>query len=103
MINGGQITLHAKNDGINASPKVNNNMSIEVNGGTINVSMGSGDTDAFDSNINININGGTITVEAGSAFDSDGTAALNGGNVTVNGEKITQITQSQMGRRGKRK
>jgi hypothetical protein len=103
MINGGQITLYAKNDGVNASPKVNNNVSIEVNGGTINVSMGSGDTDAFDSNGNISINGGTITVEAGSAFDSDGTATLNGGNVTVNGEKVTQITQSQMGGRGKRK
>lgn len=102
-INGGQITLYAKNDGINAAPKVNSNVSIEVNGGTINVSMGSGDTDAFDSNGSISINGGTITVEAGSAFDSDGTATLNGGDVTVNGEKITEITQSQMGGRGKRK
>jgi len=102
-INGGQITLYAKNDGINATAKVNNNVSIEVNGGTINVSMGSGDTDAFDSNGNIYINGGTIAVEADSAFDSDGTAELNGGNVKVNGETITQITQSQMGGRGKRK
>jgi hypothetical protein len=102
-INGGQITLYAKNDGINASPKTGNNPVIEVNGGTINVSMGSGDTDAFDANGNIIINGGTIAVTATSAFDSDGTATLNGGNVTVNGEKITQITQQQMGGRGKRK
>ena len=102
-INGGEITLYAKNDGINASPKVNDNVAIEVNGGTINVTMGSGDTDAFDSNGNIYINGGTIVVEATSAFDSDGTAELNGGNVTVNGETITQITQTQMGGRGKRK
>lgn len=102
-INGGEITLYAKNDGINAAQKVNNNVAIEVNGGTINVSMGSGDTDGFDSNGNIYINGGTIAVEATSAFDSDGTAELNGGNVTVNGEKITQITQSQMGGRGKHK
>jgi len=102
-INGGQITLYAKNDGINAAQKVNNNAAIEVNGGTINVSMGSGDTDAFDSNGNIYINGGTIAVEATSAFDSDGTAELNGGNVKVNGETITQITQSQMGGRGKHK
>jgi hypothetical protein len=99
-INGGEITLYAKNDGINASPKVNNNVSIEVNGGTINVSMGSGDTDAFDANGNITINGGTIAVQATSAFDADGTATLNGGNVTVNGQKITQITQSQMGGKG---
>lgn len=101
-INGGQITLYAKDDGINAAAKVNNDVSIEVNGGTINVSMGSGDTDAFDSNGDIYINGGTITVEAASAFDADGTAELNGGNVNVNGETITQITQSQMGGKGKR-
>ncbi|MHC1682373.1 MAG: carbohydrate-binding domain-containing protein [Clostridiaceae bacterium] len=102
-INGGEITLYAKNDGINASPKVDSNVAIEVNGGTIDVTMGSGDTDAFDSNGNIYINGGTISVEATSAFDSDGTAELNGGNVKVNGETITKITQSQMGGRGKRK
>ncbi|MEG0774625.1 carbohydrate-binding domain-containing protein [Clostridium sp.] len=102
-INGGEITMFAKNDGINATPKISNNAAIEVNGGTINVTMGDGDTDAFDSNGNICINGGTITVEAGSAFDSDGTAELNGGDVTVNGEKITEITQQQMGGKGKRK
>jgi len=62
--------------------------------------MGSGDTDAFDSNGDIYINGGTITVEATSAFDSDGIAELNGGNVKINGETITQITQTQMGGKG---
>ncbi|WP_373231072.1 carbohydrate-binding domain-containing protein [Cohnella sp.] len=96
-INDGQITLYAKNDGVNAARKVNSDVAIEVNGGTIDVRMGSGDTDAFDSNGNIYINGGTITVEAASAFDSDGTAQLNGGDVTVNGEKITQITPSRGG------
>jgi hypothetical protein len=96
-INDGQITLFAKNDGINAAPKVNSDVSIVVNGGTINLRIGSGDTDAFDSNGSITINGGTITVEATSAFDSDGPATLNGGDVTVNGQKITQITQSQPG------
>jgi hypothetical protein len=100
-INGGEITLYAKDDGINAAKKANNTPTIEVNGGTINVSMGSGDTDAFDANGNITINGGTIAVQATSAFDADGTATLNGGNVTVNGTKITQIIQTQMGGRGK--
>lgn len=102
-LNGGDITLYAKNDGINAAPKVSKDVSIEVNGGTINVTMGSGDTDAFDANGNITVNGGTINVEATSAFDADGTATLNGGNVTVNGEKITKITQTQMGGRGNHK
>ncbi|MGB4659968.1 MAG: carbohydrate-binding domain-containing protein [Mobilitalea sp.] len=97
QINGGTITIYAKDDGINATAKSTYDVVIEVNGGTIDVSMGSGDTDAFDSNGDIYINGGTISIEATSAFDSDGTAELNDGDVTVNGETITQITQSQMG------
>ncbi|KUP25469.1 carbohydrate-binding domain-containing protein [Paenibacillus sp. DMB5] len=97
IVNDGQITLYATDDGINASPKVNDNASIEVNGGAIKVSMGSGDTDAFDSNGNLYINGGVIDVEATSAFDADGTAELNGGTVTVNGEQITEITVSRGG------
>ncbi|KRF01068.1 hypothetical protein ASG89_26005 [Paenibacillus sp. Soil766] len=101
-INDGQITLYANNDGINATPKINSDVVIEVNGGTIDVSMASGDTDAFDSNGDLYINGGTINVKAVSAFDADGTAQLNGGNVTVNGEKITQITQSRGGGGGVR-
>ncbi len=101
QINGGDITLYATDDGINASEKSDYDVMLEVNGGTISVTMGDGDTDAFDSNGSIEINGGTITVEATSAFDSDGTAALNGGDVTVNGEKITEITQMQMGGGGR--
>lgn len=97
QVNGGKITLYAKDDGFNAAPKVNALVSIELNGGTISVKMGSGDTDAFDSNGNIVINGGMITVEAGSSFDADGTAVLNAGDVTVNGVKITQITSQQGG------
>ncbi|WP_342564270.1 carbohydrate-binding domain-containing protein [Paenibacillus sp. FSL R7-0345] len=97
IINDGQITVYATDDGINATPKVSDNASIEVNGGTIKVTMGSGDTDAFDSNGNLYINGGTIDVEATSAFDADGTAELNGGTVTVNGEQITEITESRGG------
>nr|WP_052418899.1 hypothetical protein [Paenibacillus sp. FSL R7-0331] len=79
---------------------MNDNASIEVNGGTIKVTMGSGDTDAFDSNGNLFINGGTIDVEATSAFDADGTAELNGGTVTVNGGQITEITESRGGGAG---
>ncbi|GFN33149.1 carbohydrate-binding domain-containing protein [Paenibacillus xylaniclasticus] len=101
-INDGQIKMFAMDDGINASFKVKSNVVIEVNGGTIDVRMDSGDTDAFDSNGDIYINGGTIRIEASSAFDADGTAQLIGGDVTVNGEKITEITQSHPGGRGKR-
>lgn len=97
IVNEGQLTLYATDDGINATPKVSSGASIVVNGGTIEVSMASGDTDAFDSNGDIYINGGTINVEATSAFDADGTAELNGGTVTVNGEQITEITESRGG------
>ena len=102
-INAGQITLYAKNDGINATQKVSGEVGIVVNCGTIDLKIGSGDTDAFDSNGNITINGGTITIEATSAFDSDGTATLNSGDVTVNGTKITQITQTQQGGGGRKR
>ncbi|GMK37214.1 hypothetical protein PCCS19_02670 [Paenibacillus sp. CCS19] len=102
QLNDGQITINAQDDGINASQKVDSNVVIEVNGGTIDVSMASGDTDAFDANGNIVINGGTITVQGASAFDADGTAQLNGGDVTVNGEKITEITVSRGGGGGGR-
>lgn len=97
IINEGRITLYATDDGINATPKVSSDASIVVNGGTVNVTMGSGDTDAFDSNGDLYVNGGTINVEATSAFDADGTAELNGGTVTVNGEQITEITESRGG------
>lgn len=98
QINGGSIDIYATDDGINASDKSTSyDIVIEVNGGTINVVVGSGDTDGFDANGDIYINGGTISVEANSAFDADGVAELNGGTVTVNGTVITEITETQMG------
>jgi hypothetical protein len=98
QINGGEIDIYATDDGLNASAKSNAyDVMIEVNGGVINVSMAGGDTDAFDSNGTLYINAGTIDIAATSAFDSIGVAQLNGGTVTVNGQTITQITQSQMG------
>ena len=60
--------------------------------------MGSGDTDALDANGSLTINGGTVDITAQFAFDFDTTGKLNGGTVTVNGEKVTEITESmQMG------
>ncbi|MBN1623456.1 MAG: carbohydrate-binding domain-containing protein [Clostridia bacterium] len=97
QINGGTIDIYATDDGINATAKTNHDVVIEVNGGIINVTMGSGDTDAFDSNGAIYVNGGTIDVSANSAFDADYIAQLNDGTVTVNGERITQITVQMMG------
>lgn len=97
QINGGRITIYATDDGINAANKSDNEVRIEVNGGTIAVTMGSGDTDGFDSNGDLYINGGNITVTANSSFDVDGTRQLNSGTVIVNGQQVTEITVQQMG------
>lgn len=97
QINGGNITIYATDDGINAANKSDNEVRIEVNGGTISVTMGSGDTDGFDSNGDLYINGGNITVTANSSFDVDGTRQLNSGTVIVNGQQVTEITVQQMG------
>ncbi len=96
QINGGQIDIYATDDGINATRKSDYDITIEVNGGDIDVSMAGGDTDAFDANGNLYINGGTINISASSAFDYDNTGEMTGGDVTVNGETVTVLTPSQM-------
>ncbi len=92
-INEGNITVNASDDGINAAQKVDGvTPRAEINGGEITITMGAGDTDAIDSNGDIAITGGTINITAQSAFDYDGKAELLGGEVYVNGEKISEIT-----------
>ena len=69
-------------DAVNATNKSTAyDVVIEVNGGIISVDMADGDTDGFDAN---------------------GTVVLNGGEVTVNGEIVTEIVQSQKGVKAKR-
>ncbi|WP_058486354.1 carbohydrate-binding domain-containing protein [Defluviitalea phaphyphila] len=91
QINGGNINIYAKDDGINATSKSNYDGIIEVNDGNINIIMGNGDTDAFDSNGDLYIKGGNINIEGQSAFDADGVAELIDGNVIVNGKVLTKI------------
>lgn len=98
QINDGAITIAAADDAINAGQKSNiATPTIEVNGGTITVTMGSGDTDAIDSNGNIILNGGTLDITAQSPFDYDGTAQNNGATIIVNGTQTDTITNQQMG------
>jgi len=90
QINGGTLVIYALDDGINAAYKTQMTRAIIVNGGNIDVSVASGDTDAFDSNGYLYINGGTINVQAWSAFDSSGQTSWLGGDITVNGKAMTR-------------
>lgn len=97
-INDGDITISASDDGINASRKSSlYSPVVNINGGNLVITMGQGDTDALDSNGDLYINGGTIDITAQSPFDYDGTGAINGGTVTVNGEEVTEIYNQFMG------
>ena len=101
-INGGNVTINAADDGINAvAGEIAADVFIAVNGGVIDVTVGSGDTDAFDSNGSITIAGGDVTITAPtSSFDYDGTAEMTGGTITVNGEQMSSIPVNQQGGRG---
>ena len=104
QINGGDITVTATDDGVNAGRKSNAYQpTIEINGGSLDVTVGQGDTDAIDSNGDIIVNGGTITVTAPtSSFDYDGKATYNGGTIVINGQTVNGIPQSMMGQGGMR-
>lgn len=99
VIDDGDITINASDDGINASASdiITTGLSITINGGRITIVMASGDTDAIDSNGDLTITGGTIDITAQSAFDFDGTGTLTGGTITVNGESVTELTNQMMG------
>lgn len=97
-INGGDITINASDDGINATNKSTSyDVILEINGGSINIVMKSGDTDALDSNGNLYINGGKLNISATSPFDYDGEAKYTGGEMIVNGNTTTSITNQMTG------
>ena len=101
QINGGNISISASDDGVNAASKSRAYTTcFEMNGGTLTVSMGAGDTDAIDSNGNLIINGGTLNITAQSPFDYDGVAQYNGGTIIVNGVETNTITNQMMGGMG---
>lgn len=99
VIDGGDITINASDDGINASASdiVLEGLGITINDGTLDITMGAGDTDAIDSNGDLTVNGGTLNITAQSAFDYDGTGTLTGGTINVNGEAWTELTQTGPG------
>ena len=98
QINGGTINISSSDDGINGANKSSAyEVTVEINGGDITVTMGQGDTDAIDSNGNLYINGGTLNITAQSPFDYDGQANYTGGTMIVNGTETTTITNQMMG------
>ena len=100
-INDGQINISATDDGVNAARKSSAyTPTVEISGGTLTVTMGTGDTDGIDSNGNLIITGGTVNVTAASAFDYDGTASFTGGTVIINGQQVDTLPNQMMGGRG---
>ena len=97
QLNGGKISIDATDDGINATTASKSYSTlIEINGGEITLTIGSGDNDGFDSNGDITINGGYINVTCNSSFDYDGKATYNGGAIIVNGEQVDKIPEPKM-------
>ena len=98
QINGGVINISAYDDGINASYKSNSigDPVLEIRGGEVTINMAQGDTDALDSNGYLYVRGGTVNINAQFAFDFDYGAELTGGTVYVNGEQVSEITNSMM-------
>ena len=98
LISGGDITIAASDDGVNAARKSSAyTPTVEITDGTVTITMGAGDTDGIDANGNIIITGGTISVSGNSAFDYDGTATFTGGTVYVNGQQVTTLSNQFMG------
>ena len=98
QINDGEIRISASDDGVNAAYKSSAyTPTVEINGGTLTIVMGAGDTDAVDSNGNLIINGGTINITAQFAFDYDGSAQYHGGTIIINGQTVNDIPTQMMG------
>ena len=99
-ISGGSTTVYGEDDGVNASKKINTiTPALNVTGGTLDVTIGSGDTDGIDSNGNITISGGTVVTRGApggssmaTGIDCDGTAKVTGGLLVCFGSPETKPT-----------
>lgn len=97
-INNGEINIYASDDGINAPGSNFTSAVITINGGSVTVKVGQGDTDAIDANGSVYINGGTVNLTANiSSVDYDNEAKLNGGTLIVNGSTLDSIPVSMTG------
>lgn len=96
-IKGGNLTIEAEEDGLNAGNKSvgTTTPNIDISGGNVNISVTGEVSDAVDSNGDISISGGNINIDtAFSSFDYAGNATFTGGKLVVNGEELTEIPPS---------
>ena len=98
ILNDGVIRITATDDGVNAGKKSKSlSVKIEVNGGSLTIAMGQGDTDGIDSNGDLIITGGVIDITGQSPFDYDGSCTYTGGTIIVNGQETDTITNQMVG------
>ena len=102
QINGGDITVKASDDGVNASKKSNfTTPCFEMTGGSLDITMNGSDVDAVDANGSISVSGGSVNITCptqgmNESFDYDGTADFTGGTITVNGQQLDSIPSPKM-------
>ena len=98
-INDGTVNIEASDDGINASYKSKScgTPTVEINGGSVTIVMGQGDTDGIDSNGDIYIRGGVVDITGQSTCDYDGNAEKTGGTLIINGTETDTIPNQFMG------
>jgi hypothetical protein len=102
-LNGGSIFVYASDDGINACAG-NVTPMININGGYIDVTTPSGDTDAMDSNGSVTMTGGLALIKGGNSMggmagsvDVDGTVKVSGGTIIALGGICTVPSDSVNG------
>ncbi len=86
-ISGGEITVYATDDGVNAASKVGMTPSVTVSGGILDITVAGGDTDGIDSNGTYAQTGGLVITRGApngaggmaSGLDCDGRATITGG------------------------
>ena len=81
LINDGDISINSSDDGINASKKSSSftTPTVEINGGSLSITMSGSDVDGIDVNGNIIVSGGTIDIEStDDAVHSEKTVTITG-------------------------
>lgn len=100
-LNDGSVYVYAVDDGLNASNKISQTPYIYINGGYLDVTVASGDTDGIDSNGYYTQSGGVVVTRApelsgnvnSAAIDTDSGASITGGTIIIVGsyEEFTSV------------